>query len=103
MKFRIVAAFFMLLTLVGCVKQEPQAAAKPIKTYTINGVVKALDVEHHSATIEHQEIVGWMDAMTLEFPVRSISEFAKLQVGQKIQAKVNVQDLEFWLSEFQVQ
>ena len=103
MKFRILISFFFLLALVGCVKQEPQQAAKPIKTYTINGVIKALDAEHHSATIEHQEIVGWMDAMTMEFPVRSVSDYAKLQVGQKVTAKVNVQDLEFWLSELQIQ
>jgi protein SCO1/2 len=102
MKHRILIAFFFLLALAGCVKKQPEQT-KPIKTYTINGVIKALDAEHHTATIEHQEIVGWMDAMTMEFPIRSVSDFAKLQVGQKITAKVNVQDLEFWLSEIQIQ
>lgn len=99
MKHSVSIAFVFLLVLAGCEKKLPEQT-KPIKTYTITGVIKALDAEHHSATIEHQEIVGWMDAMTMEFPVRNVSEFAKLQVGQKITAKVNVQDLEFWLSDF---
>ena len=99
MKHCVSIAFVFLLALAGCEKKLPEQT-KPIKTYTITGVIKALDAEHHSATIEHQEIVGWMDAMTMEFPVRNVSEFAKLQVGQKITAKVNVQDLEFWLSDF---
>ncbi len=103
MRHRIPIALFLLLALAGCVKKQPEEQAKPIKTYTINGVIKALDAEHHSATIEHQEIAGWMDAMTMEFPIRSVSDFAKLQAGQKITAKVNVQDLEFWLSEIQIQ
>jgi len=103
MKLRILISLFFLLVLAACVKKSPEQPAKPIKTYVINGVIKALDAEHHSATIEHQEIVGWMDAMTMEFPVRTVSDYAKLQVGQKIQAKVNVQDLEFWLSEIQIQ
>ena len=100
MRHNILIAFCFLLALGGCVKKEPEQT-KPIKTYTINGVIKALDAEHRSATIEHQEIAGWMDAMTMEFPIRSVGEFAKLQAGQKITAKVNVQDLEFWLSEIQ--
>ena len=102
MRLRILILFCFLVALAGCVKKEPEQT-KPIKTYTINGVIKALDAEHHSATIEHQKIVGWMEAMTMEFPIRGVSEFAKLQVGQKITAKVNVQDLEFWLSEIQTQ
>ena len=102
MRHRIAITFFLLLALAGCVKKQIEQT-KPIKTYTINGVIKALDVEHHSATIEHREIVGWMDAMTMEFPIRGVSEFAKLQVGQKITANVNVQDLEFWLSEIRTE
>ena len=102
MKNCIPIIFFLLLAAAGCVKKQPEQT-KPIKTYTINGAIKALDSEHRSATIEHQEIVGWMDAMTMEFPIRSVSDFAKLKVGQKITAKVNVQDIEFWLSEIQTQ
>lgn len=102
MRHRVLIALCLLLALAGCVKKEPPQT-KPMKAFTINGVIKALDAEHHSATIEHQEIVGWMDAMTMEFPIRGVSDFAKLQVGQKITAKVNVQDMEFWLSEIQTQ
>jgi Cu/Ag efflux protein CusF len=42
-----------------------------------------------------------MEAMTMEFPVREKAEFAKLAQGQRIRATVNVQDLDYWLTDIQ--
>ncbi len=95
------ALVIIALLLAGCA-QKPATPEKPTKYYTINGVVKELDKEHKTAVIEHQEIVGWMEAMTMEFPIRDDAEFAKLSVGAKMTAKVNVQDVQFWLSDVKI-
>jgi Cu/Ag efflux protein CusF len=44
-----------------------------------------------------------MEAMTMEFPVRDQAEFAKLAPGKRIRATVHVQELDYWISEIQLQ
>ena len=55
--------------------------------------------ERKTVVIKHENIEGWMEAMTMEFPVRDSAEFAKLSKGERIRATVNVQDLDYWLTE----
>ena len=59
--------------------------------------------EHHIAVIQHERIEGWMEAMTMEFPVADPAEYAKLKEGATIRARVNVNDAFFWLSEITVE
>ena len=70
---------------------------EPIRQYQLKGKVIRLAPENKLASIQHEEIKGWMEAMTMEFPVRDDAEFAKLQPGLEIEATVNVQDLDYWL------
>ena len=56
-----------------------------------------------TAVIKHDTIEGWMEAMTMEFPVRDKAEFAKLGEGKRIRATVHVQDLDYWLSDIQAE
>ena len=51
------------------------------------------------AVIQHETIPGFMESMTMEFPIKDPAEFAKLAVGQRIRATVCQQSrgLDFWL------
>lgn len=80
----------------ACGKREP------IRQYKLRGKVVRLVPENRLAAIQHEEIKGWMEAMTMEFPVRDGSEFAKLKPGLQIEATVNVQDVDYWLSDIRV-
>ena len=80
----------------GCGKREP------IKQYKLKGEVVRLVPENRLAAIQHEEIKGWMEAMTMEFPVRDGAEFAKLNAGLTIEATVNVQDIDYWLTDIRV-
>ena len=80
----------------GCGKQEP------IKQYKLKGKVVRLVPENRLAAIQHEEIKGWMEAMTMEFPVRDAAEFAKLKTGLAIEATVNVRDIDYWLTDIRV-
>ena len=63
----------------------------------MRGQVRRLDPNGMIAVIKHEQIEGWMEPMTMEFPIRDKAEFAKLAVGQTITATVLVQDLDYWL------
>lgn len=64
----------------------------------MQGEVVSLDPSAQLATIKSGKIVGWMEAMTMEYPVKDKQEFSKLTVGEKIQAKIKVQGTDYWIS-----
>lgn len=89
----VIAVTALMVTLSSC-RTSP---SPPIREYQLVGEVVRLDVVHRVATIKHQAIKGWMEAMTMEYPVRDKSEFAKLHVGDRITATVFVQDMDYWV------
>jgi Cu/Ag efflux protein CusF len=85
-----------LLMLAGCAQKAPE------KRYPMQGEVKALDASAHSATIAAGKIGDWMEAMTMEYPVKPESEFQKLHVGDKIEATVVVGDPGYYVTAIKV-
>lgn len=71
---------------------------EPKKKYELKGEVMSLKAEDRVVTVKHEKIGDWMEAMTMDFPVPSAEEFAKLKPGEKIRATVNVNDMFFWLT-----
>ena len=86
---------FLALLLSGC-QRDP--APKPVAEYQLRGEVVGLDPAAQLATVKHDKIEGWMEAMTMEYPIRDKQEFAKLKVGEKINAKILVQGTDYWIS-----
>ena len=87
----------LLLMLAGCAQK-----AAPVKRYSMQGEVKALDASAHTATIAAGKIEGWMEAMTMEYPVKPDAEFQKLHVGDKIEATVMVSDPGYYVTDIKV-
>src|SRR5579864_6040789 len=79
--------------LTGCAGSAPH---NPAKEYQLRGEIMGLDPGGHVATIKHEEIKGYMGAMTMGYPVKDASEFGKLSVGEPITATVYVTDDEMW-------
>jgi Cu/Ag efflux protein CusF len=86
----------LALALTGC------GAKRDTKRYELRGEVKALDPATKSATIKHEKIGDWMEAMTMEFKVKPDSEFDKLHVGDQIKATVVVEDLTYYVTGVQL-
>lgn len=76
--------------------------AVPTRRYPMQGEVKALDVSAKTATIAAGKIGDWMEAMTMEYPVKPDAEFQKLHVGDKIEATVVVADVKYYVTEIKV-
>lgn len=68
------------------------------KRYRVRGVVLRLRPEARVAVVQHEKIEGWMEPMTMEFPVPETAEFAKLKEKATIRATVCVNDLYYWLT-----
>jgi Cu/Ag efflux protein CusF len=72
------------------------------KTYPMQGEIKALNAGSKSATIAAGKIEGWMEAMTMDYPVKPDAEFQKLHVGDRIEAKLVVEEEKYYLTEVRV-
>ena len=103
MRSRVAITF--LLLLAGCrqatltVKED--AKDEPVKQYALHGEVLRLDAQGKIAAIKHQKIGDWMEAMTMEFPVKDQAEFDKLRAGETINATVFVQGNSYWVGGIQ--
>ena len=85
--------------LAAC-STKPQA--QDGKRYEMQGEIKSLDAADKTANIAAGKIPGWMDAMTMEYPIKPDSEFAKLHVGDQIHATVVVNDLKYYVTDVKV-
>ncbi|MGA2770389.1 MAG: copper-binding protein [Bryobacteraceae bacterium] len=93
---RRTSVLLLALALAGC------GAKNQAKRYAMEGEVKALDPSTKSATIAHGKIGDWMEAMTMEYPVKPDAEFQKLHVGDHIQATVVVSDDKYYVTEVKI-
>ena len=96
------AALALGILLAGCQQQttvKEEAKDEPLRHYALHGEVLRLDPQGKIAAIKHEKIGDWMEAMTMEFPVKEQSEFDKLHAGEKINATVFVQGNSYWVGE----
>ncbi len=95
MKIRLSVSLLLVLALLltACAQKAAE------KRYDMTGEIKALDPANKIATIDAGQIGDWMEAMTMEYKVKPDSEFAKLKVGEKIQAKVVVTDSGYYVTD----
>jgi Cu/Ag efflux protein CusF len=84
------------IALAGC------GAKDQTKRYAMEGEVKALDPAAKSATIAAGKIGDWMEAMTMEYPVKPDAEFQKLHVGDRILATVVVSGDKYYVTEVKI-
>src|SRR4051812_2739855 len=107
-----IAALSLALALAGCsqpasdsqlkVAAPKTSSSAEVKKYELHGEVLEVDAQGHIAKIKHGKIGDWMEAMTMEFPVKDPADFAKLKVGEKVSATVFVQDINFWVGDVKV-
>ena len=53
-------------------------------TYSTNGVVKTIDASDKSILIKHEDIPGYMKAMTMLFELRDVEQVKGLAAGDAI-------------------
>jgi Cu/Ag efflux protein CusF len=85
---------FLSALLVGCGAKNATE-----KRYTMHGEIKSLDPESKTASIAAGKIGDWMEPMTMEYPIKPDADFAKLHVGDHIEATVVVRDPGYFVTD----
>ena len=97
-----IALFLMVLFLVACAKS--QTPAKPVdvagqKVYELRGKILSRDRAENTINVDHEEIKGFMEAMTMDYSVRGAKVDQLPPDGTRVQAKLHVVGDGFWLSD----
>jgi Cu/Ag efflux protein CusF len=104
---RTCTAIALFVLLAACQQAPVSSTAKedakdePVKQYAMHGEVLRLDAQGKIAAIKAGKIGDWMEAMTMEYPVKEQPEFDKLHVGDKVDATVYVQGNSYWIAGIQ--
>ena len=90
---------FSILLFTACQKTQtqPQNASADAKRFPLKGIVLAADKAKKTATIKHEEIPGYMDAMTMDFPIREDWVWDDLTPNSEIRAELVVDKDKYWL------
>src|SRR5438477_1790001 len=73
-------------------------STKP-KIFQVKGVVVSVKPKEKSIEIKHEEIPGYMPAMTMPFDVKDTKELAGLAEGDSISFRMLVTDTEGWIDQ----
>jgi protein SCO1/2 len=89
------------LTIVACSCSTP---APGPKRYPVRGTVVRVDVAERTLTIDHQEIPGFMPAMTMEFVVleKDAPLLSNVASGDAITATLVAPDTRYWIEDIVV-
>ena len=93
---------FCLLAVLGAACGTKTPPKGPVKQYAIEGEVLKVNPADQTATIRHGDIEGWMHAMTMDYPIRTKEDFAKLHPGDHIKGTVFVQDEDYSVGSIQI-
>jgi protein SCO1/2 len=96
MRYLIILLFSILL-FSACQKAETQIASGEAKRYPLKGKVLSVDKEKKKASIAHEEIPGYMEAMTMNFPIKDTCVWDDLTEGSEIRGELVVDKDEYWL------
>lgn len=85
----------------GC---GPKAPEEEAKSYPLTGTVVAVAVEDRTLTIAHEDIPGFMPAMTMDFVVlpEDAALLENVSPGDQVTARLVVPDSRYWLEDLVV-
>ena len=94
-------------SLVACGSPEkaadaPTASVSVEARYDLKGKVVSLDKSHASVTVNHDEIKGFMSAMTMAYTVKDAKALDALSAGDVVTAKLVSTGDSYWLEDVKV-
>jgi len=87
--------------LVGCHgnTQNAQSAPTDMKSYDLRGKIVSVDAAGGTVTVDHEAIVGLMDAMTMNYKLKDKNVASELHPGDRITAKLLVTKYDMFLDQ----
>ncbi len=93
---RLALGFLLLAIAVGPLACRARRSANE-KRYPIKGKVVAVDTGDHTITIAHEDIKGYMPAMTMPFKLKNEADLAMVKPGDQVTGTLVVDDLSSWV------
>ncbi len=85
-----------LVILTFGISCAPRRSANE-KRYPLKGKVVAVDKTERTATIAHEDVPGYMPAMTMPFKIKNDADLEMLKPGDQVTAQLVVDDLSSWI------
>lgn len=89
------------LGLLSCSAPDgsQRSAEASVHTYQVRGVVRELKPDGRTVVIRHEEIRGYMGAMSMPFRAREADELAGIQPGDEVTFRLSVTDEQSWIDQ----
>jgi protein SCO1 len=108
--WNLLLSFGVLLLTPACEKKSPgtippwrpastASASTNAQIFQVKGVVVELLPAEKSVRIQHEEIPGYMDAMTMPFEVKDTNELAGLNAGDAVSFRMLVTENDGWIDQ----
>jgi protein SCO1 len=85
MRYTVLCVITSLL-LLSCRSDEPVQSPENVRRFDLRGTVISVDKAAKRATVEHEEIPGFMEKMTMDFPIKEDWVWSDLVPGVEIRA-----------------
>lgn len=98
----------LVLGLTGCQHPPRESGRSPredsdaAQAYSVRGVVREIRPDRLSAVIRHEEIPGYMAAMTMPFEVRDSRVLDGVMPGDTVSFRLRVTDTDGWIDQMTV-
>ncbi|MGZ8847421.1 MAG: SCO family protein [Pyrinomonadaceae bacterium] len=94
-KLFVLFVLFVAVVAMGAACRPRRSANE--KRYPLKGKVISVEKAERTATIAHQEVPGYMPAMTMPFKIKNDADLEMLKPGDEITATLVVDDLASWI------
>jgi Cu/Ag efflux protein CusF len=104
----LMLGILLSLPLIGCgdrhAEHAPAATSGDLhsaeaKSFAVIGVVRKIEPERNRIVIQHEEIPGYMAAMTMPFQVKDAKQLEGVQPGDTVQFQLRATDNEMWIED----
>jgi protein SCO1 len=94
-------ALLGMLFVTSCSEEQGGSKSSAVATqhYAVKGVVRELKPDGRTVVIRHEEIPGYMEAMTMPFRVRDTNELRGVVSGDIVSCRLNVTDDASWIDQ----
>ncbi len=78
---------------------QPPAPSTNTQVFDVKGTVVELKLAEKTVRIKHEEIPGYMPAMTMPFEVKDVSELDRLEAGDPVSFRMIVTGDDAWIDQ----
>ena len=91
-----ITVFFALNTIILGLACKPRRNPNE-KRYDLKGKVVAVNKSERTATIAHEDIKGYMPAMTMPFKIKNDADLEMVKAGDQVTGTLVVDDVSSWV------